>query len=122
MPAGPISSRPKPLPLKVPARRLKSVDLALPPAPGGIVARGNAPTAAQMNAQARKNMAGFDQMPKSLRLFLHEYGGMMPQNQVNAIIHTLQHGVGVRVNTPDGKVFELVPDEAAWKRTLSPSV
>lgn len=55
-------------------------------------------------------MAGHDALPKTLRVFLHEYASQFPQKAIVQIVDTLKSGLGVRITSPDGKVHEIVPD------------
>lgn len=60
--------------------------------------------------QAQRSMAGFDQMPQSLRAFLNEYGGYFPKVMVVSFVDTLKAGYGIKVTTLDGKVHTITPD------------
>jgi hypothetical protein len=68
------------------------------------------PTAEQAHTRAVENMAGHDALPKTLRLFLHEYGCWFPQKSIVQIVDTLKGGHGIRITCPDGKIHEIVPD------------
>jgi hypothetical protein len=68
------------------------------------------PTASQQTALAQKAMAGHDELPESLRLFLHEWAGRFPQRMVVQIVDSLKQGYGVVITAPDGKKHKLLPD------------
>ncbi len=60
--------------------------------------------------EAQRAMAGFDQMPQSLRAFLNEYGGYFPKAAVVTFVDTLKAGYGIKITTLDGKVHTIAPD------------
>lgn len=60
--------------------------------------------------EAQRAMAGFDQMPRSLRAFLNEYGGYFPKATLVTFVDTLKAGYGIKITTLDGKVHTIAPD------------
>ena len=67
-------------------------------------------TSTQARARAaRMVMAGFDDMPRDLRLFLHEYANMIPTVQVDMIATQLRAGRTIDVQMPSGRRYTLRP-------------
>lgn len=70
----------------------------------------NIPAAKSQQLASRIAMDGFDQMPKSLRAFLNEYGGYFPKAAQVQLVDTLKAGYGIKITTPDGKTHTIAPD------------
>lgn len=70
----------------------------------------NVPSFNERSEAARMAMRGFDEMPKSLRVFLHEYAAAFPQKSIVQIIEVLKGGYGVTITSPDGKTHRIEPD------------
>lgn len=56
---------------------------------------------------AAARMAGFDDLPRDLRLFLHEY--VAAPWAINSLLGELKAGRAVTVKHPDGKLTVLRP-------------
>jgi hypothetical protein len=69
-----------------------------------------------MTAAARAAMAGHDELPSSLRIFLHEWAAYFPAKSVVQIVDTLKSGHGINITSPDGKVHRIVPDPPSRPR------
>lgn len=71
-----------------------------------------ATSADQAEAAARSavmNMRGHDELPKSLRLFLHEWAGQMTPKQIDMMAMHLRAGRELVAATPDGRRVTLKP-------------
>ena len=56
------------------------------------------------------NMGNHDSLPKSLRLFLHEWASHFPPRSIVQIVDTLKAGYGINITAPDGKVHRIETD------------
>jgi hypothetical protein len=65
------------------------------------------------------NMQGFDDYPKSLRLFLHEYGA--DKQTADTVAAYLRNGNSVEIVTPDGKRHTLHPEPGTYYRIMKSS-
>ncbi len=61
----------------------------------------------QRQSEAAARMAGFDDLPRDLRLFLHEHAA--DPWAVSALLRELNAGRAVTVQHPDGKLTVLRP-------------
>ena len=58
---------------------------------------------------AVRAMAGFDDLPPTLRLFLHEHADALTEPQLMMVLSILRAGRSVEVKTPAGKRVKLEP-------------